>query len=425
LGLDIRLSAPPTTSRDAAAVQLAVECGVWDSYWGVPGFPFDPGLRNRVHSTTGTPPKRVSWPGKRSDSEHAEHVSWWSSSKRSPTKTPRHIIRHDGVALLMYRHTWVSHFGHNLLHNFASITETFYERGLLHLLDGSRASFVALDMAATGGKELPPNLLNTFFRQVISASELPLGEEHCFERALLGQAHRHMLHMSVFATPPRTQRKVYRAMGRLLERHFCGSARAPCVAPPPMAALQSHSSDCAMPPASVLLLVRCSLQDVRKGRCPNEDPTGHSGRRALLNEEDVVAALQTASAGGSVRRENPGRLPLSEQVQLFRSSHAVVGASGSALIGMFFMEPRAVVVELLSFQGTSEPDTTWHELGVSLDLTYSVLHETRWFGRTRRPWDRREAIYVETEQLVDIVRCGLVAARGCTHPCHPQPAAPR
>jgi hypothetical protein len=92
-----------------------------------------------------------------------------------------------------------------------------------------------------------------------------------------------------------------------------------------------------------------------------------------------------------------------------------VGASGSALAGMFFLHPAATVVELLSFQGckqTCSPDTTWHELGVSLGLHYAVLHETRWFGRTARPWDRREAMHVDTTELTDIVRCGVAAAHG-------------
>jgi hypothetical protein len=97
---------------------------------------------------------------------------------------------------------------------------------------------------------------------------------------------------------------------------------------------------------------------------------------------------------------------------LFRSMDVLVAASGSALIGMFFMRPRAVVVELLSFQGTSVPDTTWHELGISLGLTYKVLHEQHWFARTALPWDRREAIHVEPSELVDLVRSSLHTAYG-------------
>ena len=435
-GLEVQLAAAPRTEADAAALRLVVECGLWDSYWGVKGFPFDPGLPTRLQTATGNVPKFVSWPGQRS-----QQSKRWSSLSRllsvSPIATPRRVVHHAGVALFMYRHTWVGHFGHNLLHNLACIIETFDEWRMLHLLPKRTATYVALDLGAHGSEELPMKMLSMLFHRVLSASQLPTDEEHVFEHALLGQAHRHMLHMSVYATPSLAQRRLYRSMGALLELSFCRGARAICTAPASVdpkqkmpglswliaagrgverCARTNHSTnisaDPSLPPVRALVAVRCSAADVTAKRCRNEDPNGSKGRRALLNEDEVIAALITVSAGTCVFTANPGTLPLAQQVMLFRSMEVLVAASGSALIGMFFMRPRAVVVELLSFQGTSVPDTTWHELGISLGLTYKVLHEQHWFARTALPWDRREAIHVEPSELVDLVRSSLHTAYG-------------
>ena len=65
-----------------------------------------------------------------------------------------------------------------------------------------------------------------------------------------------------------------------------------------------------------------------------------------------------------------------------------------------------------SFQGTSRPDTTWHELGASLPLSFFVLHERHWPERARRDWERREAMHVDSRELVELVRCGLATACG-------------
>ena len=164
-----------------------------------------------------------------------------------------------------------------------------------------------------------------------------------------------------------------------------------------------------LPAARALLIARCSREDVSAGAagCKAEDPKGSNGRRALINEIEVLRALETVSAGASARATNPATLPLAQQVALMRSTDVLVGASGSALIGTFFLPPGAIVVELHSFQGTTRPDTTWHELGDALGVRHYVLHERHWPGRAFSKWGRREAMHVDTEELVQLVRHGL------------------
>ena len=124
----------------------------------------------------------------------------------------------------------------------------------------------ALDLAPTGKGELPAGLLPLFFRRVLSARSLDPAEEHLFQHALLGQAHRHMLHMSVYATPLLAQRRLYSSMGRLLAHTFTrGSGEAPAsdalLAPPscgagsPSGAAggRDGAAGCALPPVSTLL----------------------------------------------------------------------------------------------------------------------------------------------------------------------------
>lgn len=367
-GVDVVLSAPPRTAADAAAAKLAIECGVWDHYWGIPGFPFDPGLPFRLPTQTGTVPKFVSWPGNDRRPAPAAGGLLGPLSRLLSSAAPRsrRAVRHSGVALLMYRHTWVGHFGHNLLHNLACVIETFHERGLTHLLHERAATFVALDLAPTGGRELPAHLLGGLFKRVVSASELPASEEHVFEHALLGQSHRHMLHMSVYATPSLAHRRLYTTMSGVLERFFCRHERATCRAAPKEARAQQQcsqpgtrdavvgargaspprrrladrldaastpgfhpagsaagggremegadSADAALPAVHSLVVVRCSMEDVKQRRCPTEDPTGHAGRRALLNEPAVVSAMTHITPGSCASTANPGNLPLAQQV---------------------------------------------------------------------------------------------------------------
>ena len=303
-GLDVVLSSAPERPEDAAAVKLAVECGLWDRYWGIRGFPFDPQLSQRVrNSQTGTAPKSVSWPG---DEQRGGGSGGGGGRRRA--------VWHGGVALLMYRHTWVGHFGHNLMHNVAAIVETFAERGLLHLLRERSATFVALDLAPAGAAELPAHMLSMLFGTVLSASALPVAERHCFARAILGQAHRHMLHMNVYGSAPLAQRRFYsRAMRPVLEHAFCrhGTPRGEEEERPRACAKHLGSrrrrvcaegwvngrsggggeggggGGRALPAAHVLLLARCTTAEVHGGTCAGEDPTGHAGRRAILNAPEV------------------------------------------------------------------------------------------------------------------------------------------
>ena len=409
-GIDVRLSAPPMRAEDEDAVRLAVACGTWDLYWGVRGFPFDPGLPHRIRgSPTGTVSKHVSWPSQRAETTDLA----WASPR------PQRVIRHGGVSLMMHRHTWVGHFGHNILHNLVTIVDTFDENGLLHLLHRRAASFVALDFAATGDRELPSSLLNLFFGDVMSVSSFLPGEVHCFDRALLGHAHRNMLHMTVYSTPSTSQQSFYARFRRVLEHGFCRGDAKLCRhnrarARQTLCKRPSYpviGAQYVLPAVLALLVVRCNREQVASSGCQNEDPHGSMGRRTLINEVEILQALHTVSPGTTVKAANPGVLPLAQQVTLMQRTDVLVGASGSALIGMFFLPSDAVVVEMHSFQGTSRPDTTWHELGVSLGLNYNVLQERHWPGRSFSNWDRREAMHIDAKELVDLIRSSL--SRAC------------
>jgi hypothetical protein len=200
------------------------------------------------------------------------------------------------MRLAFHRHTWVAHFGHNLLHNLAPILETFHERSLTHLLSERRATFVALDLAPTGPAELPQNLLGMLFRRVISASELPTDEVHCFEHALLGPAHRHMLNMKVWATPSRAHRQLYASMAALLARAFCrGSQRPLCGDAPDGARNRRRSGQQRRRLARAPVPFQCgpAPSDERTSAVPGENSTSlhHS---QIVNFESIFTPVTTA-----------------------------------------------------------------------------------------------------------------------------------
>jgi capsular polysaccharide biosynthesis protein len=119
-------------------------------------------------------------------------------------------------------------------------------------------------------------------------------------------------------------------------------------------------------------------------------------RRALLNEDDVIALLEPR---GFEVLSMEGR-SVSEQAELFASAEAVVSAHGAAMANTVFARPDTAVVELM---GTNTATPAYAYLAWRRGLRYEMV-----MGAEPRPPDRWWSWQLRADTIADVR-----ALRGC------------
>jgi capsular polysaccharide biosynthesis protein len=126
------------------------------------------------------------------------------------------------------------------------------------------------------------------------------------------------------------------------------------------------------------------------GRCVYITRGATKNNRAVLNESDVIAALE---ARGFVA-VNPGKLTIDDEIRTFAEADLVVSAHGAALSNIIFMGPGAAVLEL--FPASHVMPCYWKLAGTVPGLNYRYLCGV---GAKREP-DRTKMLV--TDITVDI-----------------------
>lgn len=238
------------------------------------------------------------------------------------------------------------HFGHDMLNNHFYAFVTFLEAGLAQWLEPHRAERPVQFLTDDGVASASPWLETVRYDEPEQRAA-----RHCFDLALLSQAHTHGVDMTFQrASASLAKRRTWRLYRDLHLRHGCGAASS-CAAPPGAytGTARPHRvahrplpvAGCARDSAAlrIVVLYRTTSRsgDVRQLLSAN------GGGRRITNQAELVAALRSV---GEVEQLDPASLSLAQQQRLLLSTDVLVARMSSTVVNAMYMPPGGVCVEV-------------------------------------------------------------------------------